>query len=81
MPVPSTHGQPTLASDWFATLPGEALLRSELASVHAALGERPGQPWLWLAPGAPDDALAPGLGLRLQLAADGWTGSVRCAQA
>ena len=35
---------------WFATPAGQALLGSEMASVHAALGERPGQPWLWLAP-------------------------------
>ena len=85
MPVPSTHGQPTRppalpGAGWFATPAGQTLLDSELASVHAALAERPGQPWLWLAPGVPDEAPAPGQGLRLQAAADGWAGSLRCAR-
>ena len=86
MPVPSTHGQaapPANSSrpDWFATTAGQVLLRSELASVHAALGERPGQPWLWLAPSAPDRDAPPGQGLRLQAVPGGWAGSVRCTQA
>src|SRR5690606_36354248 len=86
MPVPSTHGQaapPTTSSrpHWFAPAAGRALLHSELAIVHAALGERPGQPWLWLAPSAPDEEAPPGHGLRLQAVAGGWAGTVRCTQA
>lgn len=81
MPLPSPTGQPDSPRGWFATTPGRALLDSELASVHAALRERPGQCWLWLAPDAdaPADAM-PGHGLRLQARADdGWQGAVRCA--
>ena len=66
---------------WFATPAGQALLGSEMASVHAALGERPGQPWLWLAPASSGDGDGvPGQGLRLQAVPGGWAGSVRCAQ-
>lgn len=83
MPVPSPHGQPvpptTASRDaWFATPAGRTLLDSELPCVHAALGERPGQPWLWLAPAAAGGDTPPGQGLRLQDTADGWTGSLRC---
>ena len=83
MPVPSPHGQPVPPSAspggaWFATPAGRALLDSESACVHAALGERPAQPWLWLAPAAAGDAAPPGHGLRLQVATDGWTGALRC---
>ncbi len=73
MPVPSPHGQP-----WFATPAGEALLDSELASIHAALAERPGQPWLWLAPAEPDAGTPPGQGLRLLADGQGWVGALRC---
>ena len=79
MPVPSTRGQPELLPDWFATAPALALLASEQDSVRAALGDRPGQPWLWLSPAIGNDDGVPGQGLRLRAVAGGWAGSVRCA--
>lgn len=82
MPAPSFPGQPDAAGRprpaWAATAAGQALLEGELESVRAALGERPGQPWLWLGP-APCGVDVPGCGLRLQPGGPGWTGSVRCA--
>ena len=77
MPSRSANGQPEARPDWFASDAGRALLQSEQDSVCAVLGERPGQPWLWLAP-AGDDAAVPGRGLRLRPDQDGWSGSVRC---
>ena len=77
MPPRSATGQPDPARDWFASPAGQALLDSELDSVRAALGERPGQPWLWLSP-APPDADVPGCGLRLGPEGEAWGGSVRC---
>ena len=79
MPPRSPTGQPARPSDWFASAPGQALLDSEAESVRAALGERPGQPWLWLGPGPADEARPEGRGLRLEVSADGWQGPVRCA--
>lgn len=73
------HGQPIADPGWFATAAGQVLLQSEQDSVCRALGERPGQPWLWLGPGTMASEGAPGQGLRLEAAAGGWTGSVRCA--
>ena len=62
---------------WFAGSAGKAVLDSEAGSVREALGERPGQPWLWLGPVA--DAVAPpGRGLRLALDGDAWGGDLRC---
>jgi SAM-dependent methyltransferase len=79
MPLPSAPGQPDSPSDWFATTPGRALLDSETDSIRSALGERPGQPWLWLSPVDGGDDTASGHGLRLQVSANGWAGAVRCA--
>ena len=79
MPLPSTPGQPDSPGGWFATASGQALLESEGASVHAALAERPAQPWLWLAPDAATAAAPAGHGLRLRALARGWQGAVRCA--
>lgn len=82
MPSRSAHGQPddaaTARPAWTASAAGRALLQGEQESVLAALGERPGQPWLWLCP-ASAAAEVPGCGLRLQAGLDGWTGDVRCA--
>jgi SAM-dependent methyltransferase len=79
MPLPSTPGQPDSPGDWFATAAGRALLDSEVDSIHAALAERPGQPWLWLSPAAEREDMPDGLGLRLQARASDWRGAVRCA--
>jgi SAM-dependent methyltransferase len=82
MPALSTDGQPGLPPGWFATTPGQSLLESERDSVRAALGERPGQPWLWLSPAigeAQAEGMTPGQGLHLLAATAGWTGPVRCA--
>jgi SAM-dependent methyltransferase len=79
MPALSMHGQPDPRPDWFATVPGQALLASEQDSIRAALAARPGQPWLWLSPAHDSDEGLPGQGLRLQATAAGWTGPVRCA--
>lgn len=62
---------------WFASLAGQEVLRSEDDAVQAALDERPGQPWLWLAP-MPVDRQPAGHGLQLWPSADGWSGQVRC---
>ena len=83
MPVPSTTGQPSAfspASDaWFCSAPGQALLDSEWPHLRALLGERPGQPWLWLGPAAGAAEGLPGPGLPLRPVAGGWAGPVRCA--
>jgi SAM-dependent methyltransferase len=62
---------------WFASGPGRQLLESETVSVQMALDERPGQPWLWLAPILLAPA-APDRGLHLRVTATGWSGPVRC---
>ena len=84
MPVPSTTGQPedprSPARDpWFASAPGQALLDSEWPHLCALLGERPGQPWLWLGPAAAGADELPGPGLPLRPVPGGWIGPVRCA--
>lgn len=78
MPPPSAHGQPERTEAWFEAAPGRALLESEAASVLAAIGERPGQPWLWLSPRPCGEPPAP-RGLCLHPLGDGWQGGVRCA--
>lgn len=79
LPDPSQTGpSQTDRSDWFASGPGRQLLESEAVAVQLALDERPGQPWLWLAPillAAP----APDRGLHLRVTATGWSGPIRCA--
>lgn len=73
-----THGQPDAREAWFDAAPGRALLESEAGSVLAAIGERPGQPWLWLSPRSLAETPA-GHGLCLQPDGGGWRGDVRCA--
>lgn len=82
MPPRSPSGQPRLPSpvetlSWFDLPPGRAVLDSEQGVVEQAIAERPGQPWLWLAPGAPDE-LPPGRGLALGRTPAGWTGAITC---
>jgi SAM-dependent methyltransferase len=77
MPPRSPTGQPE-SHDWFASAPGRAVLDSEADCIRAALAERPGQPWLWLAPAPPPGDIA-GHGLPLQARGDGWSGAIRCS--
>ncbi len=84
MPVPSATGQPGPAPSWFDSVPGQALLDSEWPHLRGLLGERPGQPWLWLGPAAcagAEGLAGPGLPLRPCPSGwtHGWTGGVRCA--
>lgn len=71
-------GQPDSRSDWFASIPGRALLDSEVDSIREALADRPGQPWLWLSP-TPQSTEPDSRGLRLQATGGGWQGPIRCA--
>jgi hypothetical protein len=83
MPVPSSTGQPASSplppGAWFASAPGQALLDSEWPHLRSLLGERPGQPWLWLGPAAGAVEGLSGPGLPLRPVAGGWAGPVRCA--
>jgi SAM-dependent methyltransferase len=79
MPAPSPTGQPDAPDAWFASAPGQALLDSEWPHLRALLGDRPGQPWLWLGPAAALQEGLAGPGLPLRPVADGWAGAVRCA--
>lgn len=63
---------------WFASPGGRALLESESEVVLQAAGERPGQPWLWLAAG-PVAPRQGGHSLRLLLDGDRFAGPIRCA--
>lgn len=76
LPEPSQ----TDRSDWFVSGPGRQVLDSEAGAIQMALAERPGQPWLWLAP-APVASVAglPDHGLHLQATPAGWGGPIRCA--
>jgi len=67
----------TTRRDWFASPPGRQLLASEADAAQAALAQRPGQPWLWLAPQAAVGTL-PERGLYLVPGADDWSGPIRC---
>lgn len=64
---------------WFATAPGQALLESEWPHLRGLLGERTGQPWLWLGPAAAAGEGLAGPGLPLRPEDGGWVGGVRCA--
>lgn len=67
-------------ADWFASASGRAVLDSEAPLVAHALGARPAQPWLWLAPSSATAAGdLPDRGLRLRPDGSQWRGSVRCA--
>lgn len=78
MPAPSPTGQPDAASQWFGSGDGLCLLQSEAGVIVHALGERPGLPWLWLAP-TRTEPVVEGRGLLLSRhgPAD-WAGDVRC---
>lgn len=79
MPQTSPTGQPDSASAWFGSAAGQVLLDSERPAIAHAIAERPGQPWLWLAPvAAAQDADGCGRGLWLALDGDAWGGAVRC---
>lgn len=92
LPAGQPSGLPDSRGAWFVSRVGQALIQSENDSIRAALCGRPGQAWLWLSPvpGAvedppgggtgPDARLPPacGHGLRLQAAAEGWNGPIRC---
>ena len=78
LPAGQPDGPATRRGDWFRSHAGQALIQSESQSIRAALDQRPGQSWLWLAP-APDAAGTPGRGLRLDACGDGWTGPVCCS--
>jgi SAM-dependent methyltransferase len=73
----TTGPSQTDRSDWFASGPGRQLLESEAVAVQLALEERPGQPWLWLAPVLLASPV-PDRGLHLRVTATGWSGPVRC---
>ena len=77
MPPTFQMRQPAAAAAWFAGAAGRALLASEAPAVREALGERPGQPWLWLAP-VPSEEPGPGRGVRLSVDGDAWGGDLRC---
>ena len=77
MPAMSPIGPSDSIANWFASPAGQALLDSETVIVDRALGDRPGQPWLWLAP-VPAATLPEGRGLHLVRAAHGWRGAVDC---
>ena len=82
MPLRSPAGQPAGSNDrrgaWFDSEAGRALLDSEAGSIRAALAERSGQSWLWLAPAA-QVVDSVGRGLQLQVTGEGWNGPLRCA--
>lgn len=66
---------------WFETDAAQRLLREERPWVLERLGNRPAQPWLWLAPAVQPGALPelPGTGLRLRLSPQGgYDGDLRC---
>lgn len=83
MRAPNPSRQPdsvSASAAWFASAAGRALLDSEPEVVAQAAGERPGQPWLWLAAGpvavAPQQAAH---GLRLLLDGTRFAGPIHCA--
>ncbi|GAA4862481.1 hypothetical protein GCM10023332_13180 [Luteimonas vadosa] len=82
MPLPSPTGQPEAALAWFRSEAGLALLGSERELVDGALADRPGQPWLWLAPTLPSpdgpEKRSLGRGLALEANGRGWSGAVTC---
>ena len=92
MPPRLPAGQPTSPIDaraaWFVSGAGRALIQSEHDCIRAAISERPGQAWLWLSPAdEPPEGLAggqpapgaPGHGVRLMAAPQGWDGPIQCS--
>jgi SAM-dependent methyltransferase len=78
LPAGQPDGPAARRGAWFRSDPGQALLRSETDSIRAALNERPGQSWLWLAP-AGEPTATENRGLQLQASDEGWSGPVRCS--
>ena len=78
MPPRHRPGQPDAAQAWFASSEGAAVLDSQREVVHAALAERPAQPWLWLAPLPPPRPDA-GRGIALYARGDRFGGDATCA--
>ena len=80
MPVLQISRQPD-ALAWFDSVRGRPLLAAEQAVVGAAMASRPTQqPWLWLAPQAPEPGTfeLPRRTLVLHRQQDGFAGSLRC---
>lgn len=80
MPVLQISRQPD-ALAWFDSVRGQPLLAAEQALIAAAMASRPAQqPWLWLAPRAPEPPIPelPRRTLALHRQQDGFSGSLRC---
>ena len=81
MPVFRRQPVPAAAATWFAGAAGQMVIASEAELLRLAARERPGQPGLWLQPGAIDVADTDCLdvpGLRLHATGDGFSGDIRC---
>ena len=80
MPVLQISRQPD-ALAWFDSVRGQPLLAAEQALIATAMASRPAQqPWLWLAPRAPEPSIPdlPRRTLVLHRQQDGFSGSLRC---
>ena len=80
MPVLQISRQPE-ALAWFDSVRGQPLLAAEQALIGAAMASRPAQqPWLWLAPHAPEPGAfeLPRRTLVLHRQQDRFSGSLRC---
>jgi SAM-dependent methyltransferase len=78
MPAFAQTGQPDSILAWFRSEAGRAVLGSERQIVEDALAERPGRPWLWLAP-VLSETSGKGRGLALSATSRGWAGPVACS--
>src|SRR5688500_11751127 len=82
MPAALVQRQPERSgrggSAWFASDAGAVVLASESEAIRRALGQRPGQPWLWLAVG-PAPPEPDGHGLLLNGTGERFDGPLRCA--
>lgn len=79
MPPTASRRQPGfVATGWFATGAGRAVLASETGVLQLAAQERPGQSGLLLCPGMPGDARTSWPLLCLHDAEHGFAGDVRC---
>lgn len=82
MPLPASRrqpesGAPTAAHGWFETPAGRAVLESEAEAVGRAGEDRPGQPWLRLAP-IPGLPVGGNRSLDLHPGRRGFDGALRC---
>ena len=78
MPVLSTSRQ--RPPSWFAGVAGQAVLESEGPTLLQAFAERPGPPWLWVAPESQGLA-TPNAGVTLRTRGQGFSGVLRCGTA